>query len=669
MSDIEPGWYKDPADPSTQRYWDGEGWIGDPIPADVDPPSGPPIVLTQLPAALSHPAPRLDPEVTDPDATTIGPVPPIGPPGAGPHPPTTPLQQPPNQPYGPPPPFPYARPGLPPAVPPGRPLPPGLSRNPAGPGFVLATPGLRLVARLVDITAVLLLSAAANWLFAYRWWQSFWGYIDLVSSLNLKSGDSAPPVPNDISTLGLIILAVITAVWFAYEVPSSANSGQTLGKRLTGIKVMRLESEERLGFGRSWRRWSRLGIPTLFWSCCGIGLLIQLFDCFSVVIDLPLHQALHDKGAATVVVRTNRSVRSPAHAGVGGRDDRSDPPQSSTSCPRTSRAAVFPAASSWPRTRCPTARCRGSWTPWWPRPKARTATPTWAWPRCKQKLADRLGVAVERVATGCGSVALLEHLAIATCAHGDEMLYSWRSFEAYPIVATAAGATSVQVPNRPDHGHDLPAMAAAITARTRIVLVCNPNNPTGTALRRAELDRFLDTVDPGTLVVLDEAYREFVTDPEVPDGLVAYGDRPNVVVLRTMSKAWGLAGLRVGYLVGQPDVVRAVSKVITPFSTSAVAQAAALAALDATTEMQRRADLVVAERDRVLGRIRKILPEVPETQANFVWLPLGDGAVPFAAACEAAGVIVRPFAGDGVRVTIGTPEENDAFLAAAENTL
>lgn len=287
----------------------------------------------------------------------------------------------------------------------------------------------------------------------------------------------------------------------------------------------------------------------------------------------------------------------------------------------------------------------------------------------KEKLAARLGVAPERVATGCGSVALLEHLAKATCADGDEMLYAWRSFEAYPIVAATTGATSVRVPNRPDHGHDLDAMAAAVTPRTRLVLVCNPNNPTGTSVHRADLDRFLDAVGPDVLVVLDEAYQEFVTDPEVPDGVRVYGDRPNVVVLRTLSKAWGLAGLRVGYLVGQPEVVRAVGKVITPFSTSAVAQAAALAALDADAEMRRRAELVVSERERVWACLRKLRPDVPPTQSNFVWLPLGDDAVAFAGACERAGVIVRPFAGDGVRVTIGTAEENDIFLAAAESAL
>ncbi|HEX6873452.1 MAG TPA: histidinol-phosphate transaminase [Micromonosporaceae bacterium] len=287
----------------------------------------------------------------------------------------------------------------------------------------------------------------------------------------------------------------------------------------------------------------------------------------------------------------------------------------------------------------------------------------------RDMLADRLGVAPDRIATGCGSVALAEHLAQATCRGGDEILYAWRSFEAYPIIAAITGATSVKVANTAGHGHDLAAMAGAITARTRLVLVCNPNNPTGTAVTRQALDRFLDTVPAEVLVVLDEAYREFVTDPDVPDGLATYGDRPNVAVLRTLSKAWGLAGLRIGYLVAQPEVAAAVRKVITPFSTSAVAQAAALAALRAEDEVTRRAALVVSERERVQSELAAILPGVPVSQANFVWLPLGERAVPFAAACEQAKVIVRPFAGEGVRVTIGTPEENDVFLRAAKEFL
>jgi len=287
----------------------------------------------------------------------------------------------------------------------------------------------------------------------------------------------------------------------------------------------------------------------------------------------------------------------------------------------------------------------------------------------RDALAARLGVAPERIVTGCGSVALAEILAKATCLPGDQIVYSWRSFEAYPIISAGVGATGVRVPNTAAHGHDLPAMADAITDSTRLIFVCNPNNPTGTSIRRAELDRFLASVPSDVLVVLDEAYREMVDDPDVPDALTTYADRPNVVVLRTMSKAWGLAGLRMGYLVAQPEVAAALRKVLTPFSTSLVAQAAAIAALTQEEEVKRRCALVIGERQRVAEALRKLSVAVPSSQANFVWLPLGDKAAPFATACEGRGVIVRAFQPDGVRVTIGTPDENDQFLAAAEVAL
>jgi histidinol-phosphate aminotransferase len=289
--------------------------------------------------------------------------------------------------------------------------------------------------------------------------------------------------------------------------------------------------------------------------------------------------------------------------------------------------------------------------------------------KLRERLAERYGVDPERIATGCGSVALCEHVARATCLPGDDIVYAWRSFEAYPIITATTGAGSVRVANAPGHGHDLGAMVGAITDQTRMVLVCNPNNPTGTSVRRAELDRFLAEIPDDVLVVLDEAYREFVTDEQVPDGIEVYGDRPNVAVLRTLSKAWGLAGLRIGFLVAQPEVAAAVRKVVTPFSTNLAGQAAALAALDQEEEVRRRCALVVAERDRVTEALRKFLPDLPDSQANFVWLPLGDRSAAFGAACEARGVIVRPFQGDGVRVTIGTPVQNDAFLAVAESAL
>ena len=209
---------------------------------------------------------------------------------------------------------------------------------------------------------------------------------------------------------------------------------------------------------------------------------------------------------------------------------------------------------------------------------------------------------------------------------GDEVVYAWRSFEAYPIVVQISGARSVTVPLTADEHHDLDAMAAAITDRTRLVLVCTPNNPTGTAVRRDALERFLDQVPRDVLVVIDEAYREFVRDAEVPDALEVYRDRPNVAVLRTFSKAYGLAGLRVGYAVAHPPVADALRKTAVPFGVSSIAQAAAVASLArrgraAASASQR----LVAERTRVHAALRaQGWSSCPTRQANFVWLRLGE---------------------------------------------
>lgn len=283
-------------------------------------------------------------------------------------------------------------------------------------------------------------------------------------------------------------------------------------------------------------------------------------------------------------------------------------------------------------------------------------------------LARRHSVSPDRVAVGCGSVGLYQQLLAALAGPGDEVVYPWRSFEVYPILVRIAGATGVAVPLRgPDH--DLKAMAMAVTGNTRAVFVCNPNNPTGTAMRRDAMETFLDAVPDHVLVVIDEAYREFVSDPEVPDARQYAAERDNVVALRTMSKAYGLAGLRIGYCVASPQVTEALRKVQLPFTVSSVAQAAALASLAAEGELLERVRHTVAERDRVQQEIRALGVEVPTTQANFIWLPLGEASAAFGAACEQRGVIVRPFAGDGVRVTVGTPAENDAFLAVAAELL
>jgi histidinol-phosphate aminotransferase len=282
-------------------------------------------------------------------------------------------------------------------------------------------------------------------------------------------------------------------------------------------------------------------------------------------------------------------------------------------------------------------------------------------------LAGRLDVDLDQVAVGCGSVALCQQIVQSLAGPDDEVLYPWRSFEAYPILTTIAGARSVQVPLLADQSFDLAALAAAVTARTKVMFVCNPNNPTGTAIRRADLEALLDRVPGHILVVLDEAYREFVTDPDVPDG-TGYLDRPNVLVLRTFSKAYGLAGLRVGYgVAADPAIAGALRQTQIPFAVSLVAQEAALACLEPAAEKQlmQRVDEVVAERSRVYDALVALGYPVVPSQANFVWLPLGDGTTGWATGCEERGVIVRAFAGAGVRITIGTAEENDTFLAAA----
>lgn len=286
----------------------------------------------------------------------------------------------------------------------------------------------------------------------------------------------------------------------------------------------------------------------------------------------------------------------------------------------------------------------------------------------RERLASRLGVELDQVILGAGSVALCQQAVLATADPGDEVLWCWPSFEAYPIIAHQADAKIVAVPLR-DHGYALDDMAEAITEATRTVFVCTPNNPTGTVVTARDLDAFLRRVPSDVLVVVDEAYHEFVRDDEVPDGLEVLRTHPNVLVLRTFSKAFGLAGVRVGYGIASPEVTSALRRTRHPFGVSAIAQAAALAALDAEAELKEQVDAVVAERARVADALRGLGVEVPESEGNFVWLAVGDDAAALGAACEERGVVLRPFAGFGVRVTIGTPEENDVMLAAVEESL
>lgn len=272
---VEPGWYKDPADPSTQRYWDGEGWIGPPLPADATPPPGPPALQPEAPA---HPAPSAyaAPAAQTPPtpAAATGPAPGWGGPGYG-------------------------------YLPPPRPH-----------GLPLAPLGARLAARLIDIGILLGPVLAVNGWFLWQWGQEVFPYFTEVTRRALAGDRSTEGLPQPSSQADFLFLAVLlitAAIWLAYEVPAVATSGQTIGKRLIGVKVLPLAGDEQVGIGRSLRRWNMVGLPIFLWGCCGLGLLLQLVDCGYVLVDHPLRQALHDKRAQTVVVQVPRQPL--AHAG------------------------------------------------------------------------------------------------------------------------------------------------------------------------------------------------------------------------------------------------------------------------------------------------------------------------------------------------------------------
>lgn len=283
----------------------------------------------------------------------------------------------------------------------------------------------------------------------------------------------------------------------------------------------------------------------------------------------------------------------------------------------------------------------------------------------RERLADRFGVSTDEVIVGAGSVALLAQFILAAAGPGDEVVYSWRSFEAYPGLVTVAGATSVPVPNRPDHGHDLDAIAAAVTDRTRVVIVCSPNNPTGTIVTAAEFEAFLAKVPSDRLVLLDEAYTEFVRDEASVDGRTVIGRHPNVVILRTFSKAYGLAGLRVGYAIGAKPVLDAARATAIPLGVTGTACAAAIASLEADAEAQllARVDVIVERRDRLQAGLRAQGWPVPEAHGNFVWLPAGDETAAIAERLFEAGVVARAFPPDGLRISVGEDSSVDTLLA------
>ena len=281
----------------------------------------------------------------------------------------------------------------------------------------------------------------------------------------------------------------------------------------------------------------------------------------------------------------------------------------------------------------------------------------------REALALSLGVEPGHVTVGNGTVGLLQQLCLSYVDVGDEVVYPWRSFEVYPVYTQLAGGVSVKVPLAADLGFDIDAIVAAVTDRTKLIFLATPNNPIGMASTTAELRSLLERVPSGVIVCIDEAYREFL-DPGFGDPVAELlPDFPNAIVTRTMSKAHGLAGVRVGYAVGHPDVIATIDKTLVPFAVNALAQAAALAALEHDDRIKVAVDAILAERARVEVELAAAGWTFPNHQGNFVWLATGERTDEIALALEQRGVVIRPFSGEGIRITIGSPTENDRFLA------
>lgn len=287
----------------------------------------------------------------------------------------------------------------------------------------------------------------------------------------------------------------------------------------------------------------------------------------------------------------------------------------------------------------------------------------------RNALAERHGVRPEEIVTGAGADAVIGHLSVAALDPGDEVVTGWPSFISYVLDALKLGAVPVRVPLR-DHHLDLEAMSAAVGARTKLVYVATPNNPTGTMTSRAELDAYFERVPDHVLTVLDQAYLEYIDRADYPDAIEEYhkaGRR--VLVLRTFSKIYGLAGLRVGYGVGDPETIAAIGKVRRAFDVGTSAQAAALASLDGRAELERRRAFTASGREELVATLRRHgLEPVGPAVANFVYVEVGEDARPLFEALLREGAIVRPLAAFGapgaLRITVGTPEENDFFAGA-----
>ncbi|MDN5600482.1 MAG: histidinol-phosphate transaminase [Brachybacterium sp.] len=285
----------------------------------------------------------------------------------------------------------------------------------------------------------------------------------------------------------------------------------------------------------------------------------------------------------------------------------------------------------------------------------------------REALGGSHGVEHSQIALANGSVTVTADLVRALAGEGDEVVYAWRSFEAYPLLVGSHGATPVPVPLSSTGEHDLEAMASAITDRTRLVLLCTPNNPTGPSLSTEQVEDFLAQVPDHVVVAIDEAYREFHDPATVLGTAGIFRRHGNVVLLRTFSKLQGLAGLRLGYAVAHPRLAQALGQVAIPFGASRPAQVAALASLrpEAQEELERRVAWVRSERSRVLGALTAQGWELPDSQGNFVYFPMGEQTAEFAEFADARGLVLRAYGVEGVRATIAEQEANDLLIEIA----
>jgi histidinol-phosphate aminotransferase len=284
-------------------------------------------------------------------------------------------------------------------------------------------------------------------------------------------------------------------------------------------------------------------------------------------------------------------------------------------------------------------------------------------------LADELGVDFSNVMFGAGSVALLAEIALATGGPGTSIVYAWPSFVMYRFASIWAGSDHREVPLRGDLTLDLDAMRDAIDDDTRVVIVCNPNNPTGTIRPADEVEAFIDSVPESVLVVVDEAYHEFVTDPGYRSEIPLAVQRPNVVVLRTFSKIYALAAHRIGYAVAHSDLLTELRKAQAPLTVNTVAQVAALASLGQPGELERRRSDNEARRHHLMGALAERGIDMADSHTNFVFFDLGEGAEETVEEMTAKGVLVRGFGPNWVRMTIGNDEENRRFLEALDSAL